>query len=336
MEKFVSSWSDGEKLPESYIFPPEHRPGNVVATTTKNVPVIDIGGVDRSVIVRQIMQAGQESGFFQVVNHGVPCTLLNDVRSVFEEFFALPAEEKTDLISSDESKNCILLTSNVDYDRENYHNWRDTLRLNCAPLEECKHGWTRKPARFRDIVGDYTVEVNNLALRILDLICEGLGIDQGYFTEEMTRKQLLVVHHYPPCPDPSLTLGTRNHKDPGLVGIILQGKVSGLQVLKDGEWIGIQAIPDAFFVNLGYVLQFVSNGKLLSVEHRVVTNKDKSRISAAFLLIPEFDCVIEPAKAIVNAGNSPVYKSFRFSEFYKLLRAAYNGEGDTVLQDCMI
>ncbi|KAK9704848.1 hypothetical protein RND81_07G014900 [Saponaria officinalis] len=314
MEKFVSSWSDGEKLPESYIFPPERRPGN------------NAEGLNRSVIIQQIMQASQEFGFFQVISHGVPCTLLNDARDFFEEFFALPAEDKIDLCSTDESKNCIYLTSNVDYDTEDRHNWRDTLRLNCSPLEECKQGWTRKPTRFRDIAEKYIVE----------LICEGLGVEQGYLTKELTRKQLLVVHRYPACPDPSLTSGTRNHKDPGLIVILLQGKVSGLQVLNDGQWIGIPPLPDAFLINIGYVLELISNGKLVSVEHRVLTNKERARVSAAFLIIPEDKCVIEPAKAIVNTGNSPIYKSFRFSEFYKLFRAAYNGHTDNLVGKLMI
>ncbi|KAK9704849.1 hypothetical protein RND81_07G015000 [Saponaria officinalis] len=339
MEKFLSSWSDGEKLPESYIFPPGKRPGKVAITTSKNIPVIDIGkaeGLDRSVIIQQIMQASQEFGFFQVINHGVPYTLLNDTRGVFEEFFVLPAEEKTDLCSSDESKSCIYLTSNVDFDREKYHNWRDTLRLNCAPLEERKQGWAPKPAKFRDIVGDFTTEANNLGLRILELICEGLGLEGGYFGKEMSRDQLLVVHHYPPCPNPSLTLGTRSHKDPGLITILLQGNISGLQVLKDGEWIGIKAVPDAFVVNVGCVLQLVSNGKLQSVEHRVVTNKERSRISAAFFITPESNCVVEPAKDIVNAGNCPIYKSVRFADFVKMFKAAYNGEVDDVFGSYMI
>ncbi|XP_074316656.1 protein DOWNY MILDEW RESISTANCE 6-like [Silene latifolia] len=334
MEKFVSSWANGEKLPESYVFPPGKRPGKVAVTTSKNVPVIDIGkakGVDRSTIIQQIIQASQDFGFFQVINHGVPSKILDETRGVFEDFFALPAEEKEDLCSSDVSKNCIFLTSNVDYDKEEIHNWRDSLRLNCAPLEECRQDWTLKPARFRDVVGDYIIEITNLGSRILELICEGLGLEQGYFTKDMSQQQILSVHHYPPCPDPSLTLGTRSHSDIGLMAILLQGDVPGLQVLKDGEWIGVEAIPDAFVVNIGYVLQFISNGKLLSVEHRAVTNKDKSRISAAFFTAPANECVVQPAKAIVNAENPPIYKSFRYADFVKTFRAAYVGEIDNVL-----
>ncbi|KAK9663639.1 hypothetical protein RND81_14G107600 [Saponaria officinalis] len=261
MEKFVSSWSDGKKLPEKYVFPPGKRPGKVVITTPKNIPVIDIGkavGLDRSVIIQQLMQASQEFGFFQVINHGVVSALLDDTRGVFEEFFALPADEKVDLCSSDKSKNCLFLTSNVAYDKEEFHNWRDTLRIKGSPLEEHKQEWPLKPVRFRDIVGDYTNELRNLALRILELICEGLGLEKNYFDKGLSEEEFLVVHQYPTCPDPSLTLGTRSHTDPGLIGIVLQGDIPGLQVMNDGEWIGVEVIPGAFVVNVGFVLEVIS------------------------------------------------------------------------------
>ncbi|XP_074316657.1 protein DOWNY MILDEW RESISTANCE 6-like [Silene latifolia] len=339
MENFVSSWSDGTKLPENYVFPPGKRPGKLVVTTPKNIPVIDIGkavGLDRSEIIQQVMQASQEFGFFQVINHGVVSTLLDDTRGVFEEFFALPADEKVNLCSSDKNKNCLLLTSNVAYDKEEFHNWRDTLRIKGSPLEAHKQEWPLKPVGFRDIVGDYTTELRNLALRILELICEGLGLEKNYFTKELSKEELLVVHQYPTCPDPSLTLGTRSHTDPGLIGIVLQGDIPGLQVMNDGEWIGVEVIPDAFVVNVGFVLEFVSNGKLPSVEHRVVTSKDQSRISSAYFLVPESNCVVEPAKALVNAENPPIYRSVQYSELFNMFMAAYIGEIDSVSGSCRI
>lgn len=66
---------------------------------------------------------------------------------------------------------------------------------------------------------------------------------------------MLLINHYPPCPDPSLTLGLARHRDPGVVSIVLQGDVHGLQVFKDEEWIGVEPIHHAFVVNIGYVLQ---------------------------------------------------------------------------------
>lgn len=70
MEKLVSSWYKDGTLPESFIWPPDSRPGKLAAAPScKNIPVIDLGGAeggDHTYIIHQILEAGQEFGFFQV------------------------------------------------------------------------------------------------------------------------------------------------------------------------------------------------------------------------------------------------------------------------------
>lgn len=109
----------------------------------------------------------------------------------------------------------------------------------------------------REVVGPYTVQVRKLASKILELIGEGLGFRPGYFAE-YSKKPMLLANHYPPCPDPSLTLGLPEHCDPSLITIVHQGDVPGLQVFNNGEWFVVEPLPHAFVVNLGYVLQVSS------------------------------------------------------------------------------
>ena len=99
-------------------------------------------------------------------------------------------------------------------------------------------------------------------MRILELICEGLGLKAGYFGEEFTGVQMFSVNHYPACPDPSLALGTPKHADHNLLTMLLQGSVSGLQVFKDGQWLGVEPLPHAFVVNIE--MPFFSNEYLLT------------------------------------------------------------------------
>jgi isopenicillin N synthase-like dioxygenase len=107
----------------------------------------------------------------------------------------------------------------------------------------------------REVIGSYSAGVRKLSLWILDLIGEGLGLESGYFRDELSQVQFISVNHYPPCPDPSLTLGLPKHCDPNLITLVLQGKVQGLQVLKDGQWLAVEPLPNAFVVNIGYMLQ---------------------------------------------------------------------------------
>ncbi|KAL6295463.1 hypothetical protein ACE6H2_003605 [Prunus campanulata] len=328
MEKLISSRYKERPLPETYIFPPDARPGKLAVPLCNNIPVIDLGGGAeeasesddrRTYIVEQILKASQEFGFFQVINHGISEHLLSETMGVFKELFEeLPAEDKASLYSEDPNKSCRLFTSSSsgNYDGEDVHIWRDCLKHPCHPLEECKHVWPQKPIRYGELVGACSTQVRELASNILELIGEGLEVGAGYFGDELSQQMLLSVNYYPPCPEPSLTLGLPKHCDPNLITILLQGDVNGLQVFKDGEWIGVEPLPHALVVNVGYQLQIISNGKLKSAEHRAVTNSSEARISAGFFMMPSNDCLIEPAAALINASNPQLYKGFQYRDFF--------------------
>ncbi|KAJ4726866.1 Hyoscyamine 6-dioxygenase [Melia azedarach] len=317
MEKLVSTWYKDKSLPENYIFPPEKRPGKFSVPSCDAIPVVDLSKAldhNRSDIIEQILKAGKEFGFFQVINHGVPEKLIDDTKNVFQEFFEMPAEDKASFYSEDPGKSSRLCTSSINYHREEIHYWRDNLRHFCHPLEEYIQHWPTKPDRYREVVGAYTIEVKKLGSVILELISEGLGLDSGYFRGKLSEGILLSVNYYPPCPDPSLTLGIAKHCDPNIITILLQD-VSGLQIFKDGEWIAVEPLPNSFVINFGYALQIISNDKLKSADHRAVTNSNNARMSAALFINPTGDSIIEPAKALTDAENPPIYKAFQCKEF---------------------
>ncbi|KAG4139817.1 hypothetical protein ERO13_D07G218050v2 [Gossypium hirsutum] len=306
MEKLVSSWSKNKPLPESYIFPPETRPGNLIVPTCKTIPVIDLcnaEGRNRTDIVQQILKASQEYGFFQVVNHGISENLMNESMDVFNELFEMPDEDKV-------------------------HQWRDNLRHPCHPLQDCIKHWPQKPIRYREVVAALSIEAKKLGLRILELVSEGLGLESGYFGDKLSEALHLFVNHYPPCPDPSLTLGITKHCDPNLLTILHQGDVHGLQIFNNEEWIGVEPLPNAFVVNIGNQLQIISNNKLKSGEHRVVTNSRVARTTAAFFIAPSEDSIIEPAISLV--GEASVYRAFEYKDFV-LDYLSHMGNNEVVL-----
>ncbi|KAK9993481.1 hypothetical protein SO802_023184 [Lithocarpus litseifolius] len=125
-----------------------------------------------------------------------------------------------------------VVDTSIDYDSEKVHSWRDTLRHPCHPLEEHMQFWPEKPPHYREVVGNHAAEVRKLSLWVLDLICEGLGLESRYLREELSQVQLMAINHYPPCPDPSQTLGLPKHSDVNLITSLLRGESHGLQVLK--------------------------------------------------------------------------------------------------------
>ncbi|KAK4492483.1 hypothetical protein RD792_003292 [Penstemon davidsonii] len=263
------------------------------------------------------MKAGQEFGFFQLINHGIPNDLMNDVLKVAGEFFRLPAEDKASFYSEDPKKACRLYTS-IDYDKEKVHYWRDNLRQSCHPLDRYIEDWPANPTRYRKVMGKYALKVREVSLLILDLICEGLGLELGYFEAGgLSNVQLMGLNYYPICPDPSLTLGLPKHSDVNVITLLNQGLVLGLQVLKDEEWLSVEPIPNAFLVNIGHTLQIISNGKLRSVDHRVVTNKHIARATIANFVHPSGDSQIAPATALIDKCNLPLYRQFTYNEFVR-------------------
>ncbi|XP_028790551.1 hyoscyamine 6-dioxygenase-like [Neltuma alba] len=319
MEKLVSYWYDVRPVPEDYIFPPETRPGSLHVPIGEVIPVIDLSEAehgDRTPTIRKILQAAQEFGFFQVKNHGVSENLMTEAMGVFKEIFQRSNLAKQKLDSQDVSKRCRLKTCTINCTADKVHLWRDFLMHPCHPLEQWQHTWPQNPTRYQECVGACSVEVKKLASRILALISEGLGLKCGYFDDELlSGSMMLSVNHFPPCPQPSLTLGSSKHADTNLITILLQDDVYGLQVLKEDKWIGVEPNPHAFIVNMGCLLQVISNNKLKSAEHRVVTNPSTARTSAAFFVIALEDSIIEPAKDLTDELHPPIYKPFKTKDF---------------------
>ncbi|XP_071715385.1 hyoscyamine 6-dioxygenase-like [Rutidosis leptorrhynchoides] len=314
MALLVSTWSNGvQSVPQDYVMPPERRAGEFIKVCNE-IPVINLQG-DRSEVVQQIINACKEFGLFQVINHGVSDKMMADMRVLYEEFFNLPVEEKLGVYSEKFGKGCTLYTSGLNYAKEDVHYWKDTLKHGCHPLEEHAPSWPDKPARYRDEVGRYAAEVRKMGFNILDLIAEGLGLSKGYFNE-VSQDQSMAVNHYPPCPDPSLAMGIGGHTDPNLITFLQQDQY-GLQIQKDGVWMGIDPIPNAFVVNLGYQLQIISNGKLKSAEHRGVLNSIAARTSIVTFMGPNSNLpiVVEPAKELVSSSSPQIFKSFKYNEF---------------------
>ncbi|XP_054803849.1 hyoscyamine 6-dioxygenase-like [Prosopis cineraria] len=319
MEKLVSNWYNVRPVPEDYIYPPEKRPGNIHVPKGEGIPVIDLTEAEKgdpALVIQKILKAAQEFGFFQVVNHGVSENLMDETLSVVREFFQMPDEAKQHLYTEDFSNKCIYFTSCENYANEKVHMWRDFLQHQCHPLDKWQQFWPVSPARYQEIVGACSVGIKKLASRILGLISEGLGLERGHFENELSGCMVLTALQYPPCPEPSLTLGTCQHDDANLITFLLQDEVSGLQIFKDGQWIGVEPVPHAFVVNVGCLLQVISNDRLKSVKHRVVTNASRFRSSAAFFVTAVEGSVIEPAKGAMDQLHPARYRPFTPKDFY--------------------
>ncbi|CAL5357353.1 unnamed protein product [Camellia sinensis] len=179
MSALVSSWSKNvHTVPENFVCSPEERLGDLAVPLCKGIPMVDlqqVDGHDRADSIKQIMKGSQDFGMFQVINHGLPKELMDDTMSLFKGFFDMPEEDKATYYSEDTSKSFRLYTGSFCHSVINHNYWKDS------------------------VVGTYSVEVRKLGLRILDLICEGLGVEVGdeYGLHILKDGQWVGVKHVP-------------------------------------------------------------------------------------------------------------------------------------------
>lgn len=165
----------------------------------------------------------------------------------------------------------------------------------------------------RETLAEYRAELKKLAEKMMEIMDENLGLPIGYIkkafnsgsqaTEEVNDTAFFgtKVSHYPPCPHPELVTGLRAHTDAGGVILLFQDdKVGGLQMLKDGEWIDVQPVPNAIVINTGDQIEVLSNGKYKSAWHRVVAASHGTRRSIASFYNPSFKAAIAPAPQLVE------------------------------------
>ncbi|XP_072955818.1 protein DMR6-LIKE OXYGENASE 1-like [Typha angustifolia] len=312
----------GKQVPSSYIRPLGDRPNLLYPESSPklNIPLIDyqeFDGPGRHRVVKEIGLACQNDGFFMVKNHCIPETVVDGMLRVSREFFHLPAPERLKCYSDDPKKTTRLSTS-FNVRAEKVSNWRDFLRLHCHPLEDFIHEWPANPQDFREVVGEYSKHARELALRLLEAIAESLGLEKDNLVKALGKQaQHMAINYYPPCPQPELTYGLPGHKDPNAITILLQDGVSGLQVLRDDEWVAINPVPNSLVINIGDQLQVLSNDRYKSVLHRVVVNSQRERISVPTFYCPSPDALIKPAEALIDEEHPAAYKSFTYEEYYE-------------------
>ncbi|XP_027362834.1 protein DMR6-LIKE OXYGENASE 1-like [Abrus precatorius] len=318
-------------LSPNFILPEDRRP-QLSIDSLASIPIIDLSDFDgtpsSSLVVQKLSKACEEYGFFQIVNHGVPQHVCNKMITAIADLFNLPPELRGQLFTTDQSKSIRLYHFYLHVEGgEKVKMWSECFSHPWYPIEDIIHLLPEKiGAQYSEAFTEYAKEIGSLVRRLLCLMSIGLGIEENCLLKILDDQPRLraQANFYPPCPDPELTLGLPIHTDLNAVTVLLQSDVSGLQVIKDGKWIDVPAIPNAFVINLGDQIQVLSNGRFKSVHHRAVTNKVQPRVSLAMFYGPNVDTTIGPIQELIDEEHPPKYRNYRFYEF---LEEFYKQEG---------
>ncbi|ESW27891.1 hypothetical protein PHAVU_003G241200 [Phaseolus vulgaris] len=306
-----------------------------MATDFSSIPVIDISPLlakaddpkmaeDPGVleVVRQLDKACTEAGFFYVKGHGVPETLLKEVRDVTRRFFELPYEEKAKIkmtpaagyrgyqrIGENITKGVLDMHEAIDCYREVTKGMYGDL----GKTMEGSNQWPQNPPIFKVLMEEYISLCTDLARKIMRGIALALGGSPDEFEGQRAGDPFWVMRliGYPCVSSVNGThvlkhdIGCGAHTDYGLLTLLNQDDdINALQVRNlSGEWISAPPVPGSFVCNIGDMLKIYSNGLYESTFHRVINDNSKYRVSVPYFYETNFDTTVEPLDTHKTRAN---------------------------------
>ncbi|XP_022892556.1 feruloyl CoA ortho-hydroxylase 1-like [Olea europaea var. sylvestris] len=261
IKKFVVDEGHGVKglsdiglqtLPKHYIQPPQEQISTSTILTEESIPVIDMSNSNEQIVADMICNAAEKWGFFQIVNHGIPMQVLENVKNATHKFYGLPAEEKKKYSKGESPTNNVRYGTSFSPQAEKALEWKDWLSFFYVSDEEAAAFW---PSICRDEALEYRKKSEHVIKKLLEILMKRLNIT----CIDETKESLLMgstrinLNYYPKCPNPDLTIGVGRHSDVSTLTILLQDEIGGLYVRKlDTDfWIHVPPIDGSLVINVG-------------------------------------------------------------------------------------
>ncbi|XP_030511054.2 2-oxoglutarate-dependent dioxygenase 19 [Cannabis sativa] len=322
--KSLSESSNLTSIPPTHITIPNNDQLAVLEHSQQlQIPIIDFSLLtssdpdQRSKTIAELGKACQDWGFFMVINHGVRENLMSEVIEGCRGFFDLSEEEKVEF-KGEHVLDPIRYGTSFNALVEKAFYWRDYLKV--LVQFHHSHHFPHKPSGFSEIALEYLKKTREVAVMILEGISKSLELEENYIYKTLNLDsglQVFVANLYPPCPQPELTMGMPPHSDHGLLTLLIQNGIGGLQIQHKGNWLNVNPIPNSFLVNTGDHLEILSNGKYKSVVHRAIVNNNETRISVGIANGPALEAVVSPASKLVES-QSPAFVGMKYKDYMQL------------------
>ncbi|XP_038717354.1 1-aminocyclopropane-1-carboxylate oxidase homolog 1-like [Tripterygium wilfordii] len=315
------------KIPKFFIHPPAQIMDNSsckASDMSLHVPLIDLAGFEshrRKDIIDGIREASEKWGAFQLISHGIPISVLDEMIAAARRFHEQPNEVKKELYSRDPKKS-VRYHSNSDlFERKGAADWMDAAAFD---FDDGKLDPASLPQICRDAVTEYVRQMIELKNTLSELLSEALGLSSDYLAKmECMEHPSIRFNYYPPCPEPTLTLGSLKHTDPDFFTILLQDNVGGLQVLHQNMWVDVSTVQGGLTVNMGDLMQLITNDKFKSIPHRVLVKQTGPRVSVGCFLYPYSTHLSKPFGPIKELlfDQEPIYRETTVLEYIDYYRS---------------
>jgi isopenicillin N synthase-like dioxygenase len=281
---------------------------------TSSLPIIDlslfdVGGTWRDHVAAQVDWAASEFGFFYIVGHGIEPGVIESLVTLSRGFFGQGAEAKHRIHMSRGGRawrgyfpvGGELTSGRPDLKEGLYFGEElaeDDERVRAGKPLHGRNVFPEVPG-FREAVLDYMSALTGLGHRLMTSIGRGLRLGDNYFVDRYTGNPttLFRIFNYPSASTADAR-GVGEHTDYGLLTLLYQDEVGGLQVKHGSGWIDVPFVPGSFVVNVGDMLERLTSGRYTSALHRVINTAGRSRISMPFFFDPRFDAELRPIAGV--------------------------------------
>ena len=302
----------------------------------KMVPKLDLSHFtngskeQREEFVNALGQAYEEIGFVAVRNHGISSDHLIALYKNAESFFKLPQEIKNQYddtegggqrgytgFGKEHAKD-----RNAGDLKEFWHFGQYIDQTDTNPPDFRPNKIVRELPEFNEYGELIYKALESTGVQMLRAIALFLDLEESYFDQRVFNgNSILRAIHYPPITsDPKDAIRAGEHEDINLITLLVGASADGLEVLnRKGEWLGITEVEDHIVVNVGDMLQRLTNDRLRSTTHRVVNPpKEKwsePRFSIPFFLHPRPEARLDCLESCINDKNPKKYEDCSANEF---------------------
>ena len=302
---------------------------NVLQFTFMSIPVVDLSdftGVEpiaKEAFVQKLGKAYEEVGFVAVKNHGIPQALINDLYKYVQAFFNLPSEVKKSYEKPELAGQRGYTSFGKEHakgfdapDLKEFFQYGQTVEGEELPKDHYPPNVqvAEVPQLAPTLFQTYR-HFETSGKKLLSAIALYLGLEEHYFDAHVKNGNSIIrCIHYPPITEePKSSIRAEQHEDINLITLLVGASADGLEVMtKAGEWVPATAAPDEIVVNVGDMLQRLTNNRLKSTTHRVVNPPrekwNTSRFSIPFFLHPRSEMSLDCLDNCVDSAHPKAYE----------------------------
>ncbi|GEP94865.1 isopenicillin N synthase family dioxygenase [Chitinophaga cymbidii] len=296
--------------------------------TVNTIPSVDLADFTsgdparKAAFVQQLGKAYEDVGFVAVRNHGISDELIADLYRYVQEFFKLPSDTKRSYeipeLAGQRGYTSFGKEHAKGFDAPDLKEFfqfgqsvedNDPVKAEYPDNVQVKEVPAFTPTFFKAYRG-----FEKAGRALLQAIALYLGLDEHYFDGRIHNgNSILRAIHYPPITqEPESAIRAEQHEDINLITLLVGASADGLQILdKQGNWVPVTSLPEQIVVNVGDMLQRLTNNRLKSTTHRVVNPPRElwgtSRFSIPFFLHPKSDMDLTCLSSCVNEKHPAEY-----------------------------